>query len=225
MPAQSMEQLVSLCKRRGFIFQTNEIYGGLQGVYDYGPLGVELKENLKRSWWAAMVYSRDDVEGLDASILTNKKVLKYSGHEDTFTDPLVDCKDCNNRMRADHLKDSKCLHCGSTNLTEPPVSDPIPHTARLNATEAAAPDEEPPATALRLFMLGGLCVIGFKPSPENASSDICVFPKHISPASVAFLNTVASVFGILPFNNSVPASVKISVVSKRSFQEIGTPSK
>ena len=119
MPAQSMEQLVSLCKRRGFIFQTNEIYGGLQGVYDYGPLGVELKENLKKAWWTAMVYSRDDVEGLDASILTNKKVLKYSGHEDTFTDPLVDCKDCKNRMRADHIKDSKCLHCGSTNLTEP----------------------------------------------------------------------------------------------------------
>ena len=68
MPAQSMEQLVSLCKRRGFIFQTNEIYGGLQGVYDYGPLGVELKENLKKAWWASMVYSRDDVEGLDASI-------------------------------------------------------------------------------------------------------------------------------------------------------------
>ena len=119
MPAQSMEQLVSLCKRRGFIFQTNEIYGGLQGVYDYGPLGVELKENLKKAWWTSMVYSRDDVEGLDASILTNKKVLKYSGHEETFTDPLVDCKDCKNRMRADHIKDSKCLHCGSTNLTEP----------------------------------------------------------------------------------------------------------
>ena len=118
MPAQSMEQLVSLCKRRGFIFQTNEIYGGLQGVYDYGPLGVELKENLKKAWWTSMVYSRDDVEGLDASILTNKKVLKYSGHEETFTDPLVDCKDCKNRMRADHIKDSKCLHCGSTNLTE-----------------------------------------------------------------------------------------------------------
>ena len=119
MPAQSMDQLVALCKRRGFIFQTNEIYGGLQGLYDYGPLGVELKENLKKSWWTKMVYSRDDVEGLDAAILTNKKVLKYSGHEDTFTDPLVDCKDCNNRMREDHIKDSKCLHCGSSNLTEP----------------------------------------------------------------------------------------------------------
>ena len=76
MPAQSMDQLVALCKRRGFIFQTNEIYGGLQGLYDYGPLGVELKENLKKSWWTKMVYSRDDVEGLDAAILTNKKVLK-----------------------------------------------------------------------------------------------------------------------------------------------------
>ena len=119
MPANSMDELVSLCKRRGFIFQSGEIYGGLQGIYDYGPMGVELKKNIKDSWWSSMVYKRDDVEGLDASILTNPKVLKYSGHEDTFSDPLVDCKDCNNRMRADHLKDSKCLHCGSTNLTEP----------------------------------------------------------------------------------------------------------
>ena len=115
MPAQSMEQLVSLCKRRGFIFQTNEIYGGLQGVYDYGPLGVELKENLKKSWWTAMVYSRDDIEGLDASILTNKKVLQYSGHEETFTDPLVDCKSCGERFRADQVPE----YCKQEDLTEP----------------------------------------------------------------------------------------------------------
>ena len=115
MPAQSMEQLVSLCKRRGFIFQTNEIYGGLQGVYDYGPLGVELKENLKKSWWAAMVYSRDDVEGIDASILTNRKVLQYSGHEETFTDPLVDCKSCGERFRADQVP----KYCKQEDLTEP----------------------------------------------------------------------------------------------------------
>ena len=115
MPAQSMEQLVSLCKRRGFIFQTNEIYGGLQGVYDYGPLGVELKENLKKSWWAAMVYSRDDVEGIDASILTNRKVLQYSGHEETFTDPLVDCKSCGERFRADQVPE----YCKQEDLTEP----------------------------------------------------------------------------------------------------------
>jgi len=115
MPAQSMEQLVSLCKRRGFIFQTNEIYGGLQGVYDYGPLGVELKENLKKSWWAAMVYLRDDVEGIDASILTNRKVLQYSGHEQTFTDPLVDCKSCGERFRADQVPE----YCKQEDLTEP----------------------------------------------------------------------------------------------------------
>jgi len=115
MPAQSMEQLVSLCKRRGFIFQTNEIYGGIQGVYDYGPLGVELKENLKKAWWTSMVYSRDDVEGLDASILTNKKVLQYSGHEETFTDPLVDCKSCGERFRADQVPE----YCKQEDLTEP----------------------------------------------------------------------------------------------------------
>lgn len=114
-----MDALVSLCKRRGFIFPSSEIYGGLQGVYDYGPLGVELKNNLKAAWWRAMVYERDDVEGLDAAILTNRNVLKHSGHEATFTDPMVDCKDCKSRWRLDQLKDGKCEKCGSTNLTEP----------------------------------------------------------------------------------------------------------
>ncbi len=119
MAATSMDQLVSLCKRRGFIFQNADIYGGLQGVYDYGPLGIELKNNLKAAWWRSMVYERDDVEGLDAAILTHRKVLQYSGHEATFTDPLCDCKKCKARMRADHIKDGKCPNCGSTDLTEP----------------------------------------------------------------------------------------------------------
>ncbi|MEI3534424.1 MAG: glycine--tRNA ligase [Alphaproteobacteria bacterium] len=119
MAATQMEQLVSLCKRRGFIFQNSDIYGGLQGVYDYGPLGVELKNNIKAAWWRAMVYERDDVEGLDAAILTNRKVLHYSGHEDTFSDPMVDCRKCKGRFRADHLTDGKCPNCGSTDLTEP----------------------------------------------------------------------------------------------------------
>ena len=119
MVATSMEQLVSLCKRRGFIFQNSDIYGGLQGVYDYGPLGVELKNNLKAAWWRAMVYERDDIEGLDSAILTNQKVLHYSGHEDTFSDPMTDCRKCKSRFRADHIKDGKCPNCGSTDLTEP----------------------------------------------------------------------------------------------------------
>ena len=118
MSAKSMDELVSLCKRRGFIFQSSEIYGGLQGMYDFGPLGVELKNNLKSAWWKSMVYERDDVEGLDASILTNQLVLNYSGHEDTFTDPLVDCRSCKSRWRADQIEDT-CPNCGSQDLTEP----------------------------------------------------------------------------------------------------------
>ena len=119
MPAQTMDELVALCKRRGFIYQSSEIYGGLQGSYDFGPLGVELKNNLKAAWWSSMVHERDDVEGLDAAILTHRNVLKYSGHEDTFTDPLVDCRNCKKRSRADHIKDGNCPFCGSTELTEP----------------------------------------------------------------------------------------------------------
>jgi glycyl-tRNA synthetase len=108
VPAETMDELVSLCKRRGFIFPGSDIYGGLQGTYDYGPLGVELKNNLKAAWWRAMVYERDDIEGLDASILTHKLVLRHSGHEATFTDPMVDNRATKKRYRLDHLlKDQK----------------------------------------------------------------------------------------------------------------------
>ena len=119
MTAKTMEELGALCKRRGFIFQSNEIYGGLQGLYDYGPLGIELKNNLKKAWWSAMVYERDDVEGLDASILTSPQVLKQSGHESTFSDPLVDCKDCQSRWRSDEISQNACPSCHSKNLTDP----------------------------------------------------------------------------------------------------------
>jgi len=115
VPAKNMDEIVALCKRRGFIFQSSEIYGGLQGTYDFGPLGVELKNNLKNAWWEAMVYENDNIEGLDSSILTNPLVLKYSGHEDTFSDPMVDCKSCNLRFRADQVPE----HCKEEDLTEP----------------------------------------------------------------------------------------------------------
>ena len=119
MAANTMEELVSLCKRRGFIFQSSDIYGGVKGLYDFGPMGVELKNNLKQAWWKSMVYERDDIEGLDSSILTNPDVLKYSGHEDTFSDPLVDCKSCKNRFRDDQLIDNSCPNCKSKDLTNP----------------------------------------------------------------------------------------------------------
>lgn len=113
-----MNEIISLCKRRGFIFHSSEIYGGLQGVYDYGPLGIELKNNLKSAWWKSMVYENDNIEGLDSSIITHRCTLKNSGHESTFSDPMVDCKKCKSRLRADFVINNACPNCGSTNLTE-----------------------------------------------------------------------------------------------------------
>jgi glycyl-tRNA synthetase len=120
MAGATMDRIVSLCKRRGFLFQGSELYGGLQGAWDYGPMGVELKNNVKRVWWRANVYERDDMEGLDAAILMNRQVLRYSGHEATFSDPLVDCRKCKKRFRADHVDpNEKCSEGGAHNFTEP----------------------------------------------------------------------------------------------------------
>ena len=113
-----MDKLVSLCKRRGFIFPSSEIYGGMGACYDYGPLGVELKNNVKKAWWKAVVQQRDDMVGLDASILMHPQTWVASGHVEGFADPLVDCKQCKQRWRADHIKDGKCPACGGE-LTEP----------------------------------------------------------------------------------------------------------
>jgi glycyl-tRNA synthetase len=139
MPASALEQIVSLAKRRGFVFPSSAIYGGLGSTWDYGPLGVELKNNVKRAWWRSVVHERDDMEGLDAAILMNRLVWKYSGHEATFSDPMTDCRNCKARPRADHVfaaqkgrdpkgiaeinaaiaaKELKCPKCGSTDLTE-----------------------------------------------------------------------------------------------------------
>ena len=120
MPAKTVNDIVALCKRRGFIFTGSEIYGGLGGAYDYGPYGVELMKNIRNAWWNNMIYSRDDIEGLDAALITNRLLWKYSGHEAGFSDPLVECKKCGARMRQDKMKDqSKCDNCGSTEISEP----------------------------------------------------------------------------------------------------------
>jgi glycyl-tRNA synthetase len=105
--APNIETIVSLAKRRGFVFPSSEIYGGLGSAWDYGPLGVELCNNVKQAWWRWMVHERDDMEGIDSSIILNRLVWKYSGHEDTFSDPLVDCRECKSRLRADKLEMSK----------------------------------------------------------------------------------------------------------------------
>jgi glycyl-tRNA synthetase len=141
LSAPNIETIVSLAKRRGFVFPSSEIYGGLGSAWDYGPLGVELCNNVKRAWWRWMVYERDDMEGLDSSIILNRAVWKYSGHEGTFSDPLVECKKCNSRFRWDKLLEEhgktpsgagvldeaavfgeqtiKCPNCGEREWSEP----------------------------------------------------------------------------------------------------------
>jgi len=112
-----MQEIISLSKRRGYIFPSSEIYGGLNAVWDYGPLGVEFKNNVKRAWWDAMTRMRDDIVGLDASILMARRVWQASGHESAFTDPMVDCTNCKNRFRADQVEEMSgdpnvCPSCG-----------------------------------------------------------------------------------------------------------------
>ncbi|RKZ24785.1 glycine--tRNA ligase [bacterium] len=114
-----MNEIVALSKRRGFIFQYSEIYGGINALWDMGPLGVEMKNNIKNFWWKYTVQMRSDVEGLDSSILMHPKIWEASGHIENFTDPLVECRNCHKRFRADEIKGNHCPNCGSDQLTEP----------------------------------------------------------------------------------------------------------
>ncbi len=114
-----LEDIVSLAKRRGFIFPSSEIYGGLSGVYDYGPLGVRLKHNLENLWWSSFVEGWDDMYPVDAAILMNQKVWQASGHANGFNDPMVECCSCHARLRQDHIKDGKCPVCGKSDFSEP----------------------------------------------------------------------------------------------------------
>src|SRR5262244_2111263 len=116
--AKLMDRVVNLAKRRGLVFPSSDIYGGFRSTWDYGPLGVLLKNNVKRAWWRSMVQLRDDVVGLDAAILMATDVWRASGHIEQFTDPMVDCKECKMRFRADHLEGDRCPNCGGE-LTEP----------------------------------------------------------------------------------------------------------
>jgi len=170
MSAPNIETIVSLAKRRGFVYPSSEIYGGLGSAWDYGPLGVELCNNVKQAWWRWMVYERDDIEGLDSSIILNRLVWKYSGHEDTFNDWLVDCRKCKNRFRADHIfvqvsemspgipvympKDVKCESCGASDWTAP-----RPFNTMLQTRLGAVAEDDPnalvylrPETAQGIFI-------------------------------------------------------------------------
>lgn len=133
-----MEKIVSLCKRRGFVFPGSEIYGGLQGFYDFGPLGVEMKNNLKKMWWDRMTKEHDNIVGIDGAIITNPKVWEASGHVQNFVDPLVECKKCNHRFKADDIVNNKCPDCGGP-LTEPKIFNILVPT-RLGVVEGEKTD-------------------------------------------------------------------------------------
>ena len=180
MTAGNMEDLVSLCKRRGFIFPSNDIYGGMKGLYDFGPMGVELKLNLKSAWWKSIVYERDDVEGLDSTVLTSPTVLKYSGHEDTFSDPLVDCKKCKSRWRADQLEDGKCPNCNSTDLTDPRPFNLMFKTAIGPVDDGSSFAYLRPETAQQIF-------VNFKNVVDSTSR---VPPFGIAQIGKAFRNEI-----------------------------------
>jgi len=174
MPAASLDQIVSLSKRRGFVFPSSSVYGGLASTWDYGPLGVELKNNVKRAWWKSVVHDRDDMEGLDAAILMNRLVWKYSGHEATFSDPMTDCRACKARPRADHVfeatkgripinlaeinaaieaKELACPKCGVKDLTLA-----RPFNLMFRTTVGAAADEESGLAYLRPETAQGIFV-------------------------------------------------------------------
>ena len=149
-----MEKVVALCKRRGFIFQSSEIYGGLNGAWDYGPMGSELKRNVKNAWWKAMVQDRDDMVGLDASILMHPKTWEASGHTANFADMLVDCKNpkCSARLRADKIEDGKCPSCKGTAFTEPRAFNLMLRTALGAMEDSSSTVYMRPETAQGIFV-------------------------------------------------------------------------
>lgn len=146
----NMEKIVSLCKRRGFIFPSSEIYGGLASCWDYGPMGVELKRNVKNAWWKATVQERDDVVGIDASIMMHPEVWRASGHIDSFTDPLVECTSCHLRWRASEISNERCPTCGGE-LTEPRMFNLMFKTAIGPVEEEATTIYLRPETAQAMF--------------------------------------------------------------------------
>lgn len=158
-PNDLMDKIVSLCKRRGFIYQSSEIYGGITGFWDYGPLGAELKRNVKELWWRQMVVVRDDVAGLDATIIMHPKVWHASGHVDTFNDPMIDCKECKGRFRADQINEIPCPrhHKMSVAQCPAPKTEPRPFNLMFKTYVGPVADEDSvaflrPETAQAIFV-------------------------------------------------------------------------
>ena len=186
-----MEKIVSLCKRRGFIFQSSEIYGGLNGAWDYGPLGVELKRNLKNYWWQVTVHERDDVVGMDGSILTHPAVLKASGHVEGFSDPMVDCRTCKAHLRTDQLTEKKgvkqCPNCGGKDLTTPRQFNLMFETHVGAATDESSIAYLRPETAQSIFVqFKNILEVSRKKLPFGIAQIGKAFRNEINPRNFTF---------------------------------------
>ena len=189
--AQLMEKIVSLCKRRGFIFQSSEIYGGLNGAWDYGPLGVELKRNLKNYWWQVTVHERDDVVGMDGSILTHPAVLKASGHVEGFSDPMIDCRTCKAHLRTDQVIEKKgvkqCPNCGGKDLTAPRQFNLMFETHVGAATEETSIAYLRPETAQSIFVqFRNILEVSRKKLPFGIAQIGKAFRNEINPRNFTF---------------------------------------
>jgi len=188
---QRMEKIVSLCKRRGFVFQSSEIYGGLNGLWDYGPLGVELKRNLKNYWWHVTVHERDDVVGMDGSILTHPAVLKASGHVEGFSDPMIDCRTCKAHLRFDQVVEKKgvkqCPNCGGKDLTAPRQFNLMFETHIGAATDESSIAYLRPETAQSIFVqFKNILEVSRKKLPFGIAQVGKAFRNEINPRNFTF---------------------------------------
>ena len=189
--SQLMEKIVSLCKRRGFIFQSSEIYGGLNGAWDYGPLGVELKRNLKNYWWHVTVHERDDVVGMDGSILTHPAVLKASGHVEGFSDPMIDCRTCKAHLRTDQVVEKKgvkqCPNCGGKDLTAPRQFNLMFETHVGAAVDETSIAYLRPETAQSIFVqFKNILEVSRKKLPFGIAQIGKAFRNEINPRNFTF---------------------------------------
>lgn len=184
-----MDKVVSLCKRRGFIFQSSEIYGGLNGAWDYGPFGAELKRNVKNAWWKAMVQDRDDMVGLDAAILMHPKTWEASGHTANFSDMLVDCKNpkCSARLRADKIENGKCPSCKGTNFTEPRAFNLMLKTHLGAMEDSSSVCYLRPETAQGIFVdFANVLDSGYRKLPFGIGQIGKSFRNEITPGNFTF---------------------------------------
>jgi len=192
MPAPNMELIVSLAKRRGFVFPSSEIYGGMGGFWDYGPLGIELKNNIKAAWWREMVQLRDDIVGLDAAIIMNPRVWEVSGHVAGFSDPMVDCRNCKLRFRADDLKgppsEIACPNCGNRGtLTEPRQFHLMFQTRVGPLEESASVAYLRPETAQGMFVnFANVATTARKKLPFGIAQIGKAFRNEITPGNFIF---------------------------------------